>query len=133
LPSNSNLISLSSVLHTSHRPKVPESVLSVCLVADKTVVENAIFVSLEYIRELNIAETGITKQGLTYNIKIPFSSEGEHKVSLSSLRNIQNWNPARISEIFIENGFIRIVMLDETKPLSCTEIDIIRMSKKRRC
>jgi len=126
------LISLSSVLNTAHRPKIPENALSVCLLPDKTVVENAIFVSLEYIKELNITETSITKHGLTYNIKIPFSGDAEHKISLSSLRNIQNWNPARISEIFVENGFIRIVMLDETKPISVQEIDIIRMSKKRR-
>ena len=62
------------MLHQVIRPKIPETVFAPCLPGDRLLAENILMVSQEIIPTLNVTCSVVTKNGMTYKILVPSSS-----------------------------------------------------------
>lgn len=130
-------MSLSAQLASQLRPKLPSAVLDACVPADKIVVENILYCLQELIPEVNLLQTIILRNRGVYTITVPLA-QSSYEISLQTLRTLQNYSPARVDNIFIDLPFkekpgnIKLIVADETKPLSVSELDIIRLSKRSR-
>ena len=129
------VMNLNTVLHSVIRPKIPESVFVPCLASDRQLVENILLVAQELNPNLDVTQSVLTKNGTMYIVLIPSSSASD-MVSLSELRDIQNYAPGRISDIHVlyrnDTLTLKVSIRDETSPMTCTQLDIIRVSKRKR-
>lgn len=129
------VMNLNTVLHNVIRPKIPESVFVPCLAPDRQLVENILLVAQELNPTLDVTQSVLTKNGTSYIVFIPSSSPSD-MVSLSELRDIQNYAPGRISDIHVlyrnDTLTLKVSIRDETSPMTCTQLDIIRVSKRKR-
>ena len=129
------VMNLNTVLHSVIRPKIPESVFVPCLAPDRQLVENILLVAQELNPNLDVTQSVLTKNGTMYTVLIPSSSASD-MMSLSELRDIQNYAPGRISDIHVlfrnDTLTLKLSIRDETSPMTCTQLDIIRVSKRKR-
>ena len=129
------VMNLNTVLHSVIRPKIPESVFVPCLAPDRQLVENILLVAQELNPNLDVTQSVLTKNGTSYVVFIPSSSPSD-MVSLSELRDIQNYAPGRISDIHVlyrnDTLTLKVSIRDETSPMTCTQLDIIRVCKRKR-
>ncbi len=129
------VMNLNTVLHSVIRPKIPESVFVPCLASDRQLVENILLVAQELNPNLDVTQSVLTKNGTMYIVLIPSSSASD-MVSLSELRDIQNYAPGRISDIHVlyrnDTLTLKVSIRDETSPMTCTQLDIIRVCKRKR-
>lgn len=134
-------MTLASALARNVRPQVPENILSQCEQDDKVVVENILLVVTETIPYANLASTTLTKIQNKYRLSLPLASS--YLVTLSQLRAIQTYNPARISEIILKkstsdesssanNTVLLVDVVNESTPISVSEIEVLRVCKRRR-
>jgi len=128
-------MSLGSMLHQVIRPKIPETVFAPCLPGDRLLVENILMVGQEVIPTLNVTCSVVSKTGSTYKILVPSSTDRD-VISLHSLQDIQAYCPGRIQNVYViyrnDTLNLEIDIQDETTPITSTQLDIVRMSKKRR-
>jgi hypothetical protein len=124
---------LASILHTVLRSKVPETVLAKCSAADRVVLENILIIAQEMVPLLDISMCSVQVHEQTYQVTIPMTSSAY--ISLRDLRSIESYSPARISALDIhcsEHGCaLRVSVTDEHVPISTSELDIVRLTKKR--
>ena len=129
------VMNLNTVLHSVIRPKIPESVFVPCLAPDRQLVENILLVAQELNPNLDVTQSVLTKNGTMYTVLIPSSSASD-MMSLSELRDIQNYAPGRISDIHVlyrnDTLTLKVSIRDETSPMTCTQLDIIRVYKRKR-
>ena len=129
------VMNLNTVLHSVIRPKIPESVFVPCLASDRQLVENILLVAQELNPNLDVTQSVLTKNGTMYTVLIPSSSASD-MMSLSELRDIQNYAPGRISDIHVlyrnDTLTLKVSIRDETSPMTCTQLDIIRVCKRKR-
>lgn len=134
-PQGHLVMNLNTVLHSVIRPKIPESVFVPCLASDRQLVENILLVAQELNPNLDVTQSVLTKNGTMYIVLIPSSSASD-MVSLSELRDIQNYAPGRISDIHVlyrnDTLTLKVSIRDETSPMTCTQLDIIRVCKRKR-
>ena len=127
-------MSLGSMLNNVIRPKICESVFNPCLPGDRMLVENILMVAQEICPALNVTTTSINKKGLSYTAMIPLATASE-AIGLHHLRDIQAFCPGRIQNIYVifrnETMNIQIEIQDETAPITSTQLDIVRISRKR--
>lgn len=127
-------MSLGSMLHSVIRPKIPDAMLMPCLPGDRQLVENIIMISQELIPTLDVTRAALTKQGTAYSVVVP-SATATDKVGLNELRDVQGFCPGRIQNIHIlyrnDTINVQIDIQDETMPITSTQLDIVRVSKKR--
>ena len=123
------------MLHTVLRPKIPENVLLPCLEGDRQLVENIIIVAQEIIPTLDVTRTTVSKEGGTYTVTVP-SATASDIVGLNELRDIQTFCPGRIQNIHVlfrnDSINLRFAIQDETAPITSTQLDIVRVCKRKR-
>ena len=128
-------MSLGSMLHSVMRPKIPDNVLMPCLEGDRQLVENILMVTQEIIPTLDATRASLTKEGTGYIVYVP-SSTGGDAVGLNELRDIQAFCPGRIQNIHVlyrnDTITVKLCVQDETTPITSTQLDIVRMCKRRR-
>ena len=97
--------------------------------------ENILMVTQELIPTMNVQCTGISKNGSTYIMMVP-SATSNDVIGLGMLQDIQAYCPGRIQTINVlyrnDTLNLELIILNETMPITSTQLDIVRMSKKRR-
>jgi hypothetical protein len=116
------------------RTRVPAAALNVCSEADRVVVENVIILAQEMIPLLDVTACSIELKHQQYRVHLPVSAQT--KIGLRELRAIEAYSPARITAVSVQTGgavgALCIEVADQHCPISCTELDVVRISKKRR-
>jgi hypothetical protein len=112
---------------------LPVAVLEHCSDDDRTVVENICLVAQEYMPALNLAQAAITLERGKYQVCIPLAAG---HATLNDMRGIQTYNPARVHDIRVllkdTHIVLRIDICSESTPLSCTELEVVRVTKRSR-
>jgi hypothetical protein len=89
-------------------------------------------VAHEAIVTTNLSNATLTKDRNRYLLIIPCSGF----VSLADMRTVQAFNPARVHDIRVilrdAEMVVRIDVCTETAPLSCSELDVVRVTKRSR-
>jgi hypothetical protein len=116
------------------RRTIPEHTLSNVPDADKILVQNIVHLVQDSIPEVNVTLMELEKGKEMYSIRLPMSVR-TLTMSLEQLRQIQAYSPARISDISVamssEMPHITLRVTTEARPLMYSEIDIIRITKRR--
>ena len=117
------------------RRTIPEHTLANVPDSDKVLLQNIVHLVQDSIPEVNVTLLEVEKGVEVYNIRLPTSMRTV-TVSLEQLRQIQAYSPARISEVSVgvtsDTPHIILRVTTEARPLMYSEIDIIRI-RKRRC
>lgn len=125
---------LGSALQAVLRTRVPANVLNVCSEADRVVVENIIILAQELIPLLDVTACSVDKKHLHYRVHIPVSAQT--RIGLRELRAIEAYSPARVTAVSVQTGgavgALCIDINDQHCPISCTELDVVRICKRRR-
>lgn len=125
--------SLGRTLATVMRRGVPEHVLSGCG-ADRALLDNVAHLVQEVIPEANLTVATVDKAGEVYTMRIPCAT-AETRVSLAQLREIEAYSPFRIVDICVRGGehaSVVVQVATENKAIVFSEVDIVRISKRRR-
>ena len=124
------MCSLSTVLR--QQQTLPPAVLAQCTPDDRVVVENIAVVAHEAIVTTNLASATLVKDRNKYLLSIPCAGY----VCMADMRTVQAYNPARIHDIRVicreSEMVVRIDVCTESAPLSCSELDIVRVTKRSR-
>jgi hypothetical protein len=117
------------------RRTIPEHTLANVPDSDKVLLQNIVHLVQDSIPEVNVTLLEVDKGTEVYNMKLPMSMRAFF-VSLEQLRQIQAYSPARISDVSVgvtsDTPHISLRVTTEARPLMYSEIDIIRI-RKRRC
>jgi hypothetical protein len=116
------------------RRTIPEHTLTAVSPSDKVLLQNIVHLLQDSIPEVNVTLIEIEKGKEVYNIRLPMSVR-TLIVSLEQLRQIQAYSPARIFDVSVgmstEVPHISLRVTTEARPLMYSEIDIIRITKRR--
>ena len=117
------------------RRTVPEHTLLNVPESDKILLQNIVHLVQDSIAEVDVSRMEVEKGVEVYNIRLPMSVR-TFTVTLEQLRQIQAYSPARVSDASVvltsDASYITLRVTTETRPLMYSEIDIIRI-RKRRC
>jgi hypothetical protein len=117
------------------RRTIPQHTLCNVPETDKVLLQNIVHLVQDAIPEVDVTQMELDKSADQYSIRLPFSAR-TFMLSLEQLRQIQTYSPARISDVLVgssaETPQLTIRVTTEAKPLLFSEIDIIRI-RKRRC
>jgi hypothetical protein len=117
------------------RRTVPEHALANVPDADKMLLQNIVHLVQDSIPVIDVTLLELEKGTEMYTLRLPASMR-TFTVSLEQLRQIQAYSPARISEVSVgvasDTPHIILRVTTEARPLMYSEIDIIRI-RKRRC
>lgn len=126
---------LGHAIATVMRRTIPEHTLLNVPESDKILLQNIVHLVQDSIAEVNVSLMEVDKGVEVYNIRLPMSVR-TFTVTLEQLRQIQAYSPARISDASVvltsDASYITLRVTTETRPLMYSEIDIIRI-RKRRC
>ena len=126
---------LGHAIATVMRRTIPEHTLANVPDSDKVLLQNIVHLVQDSIPEVNVTLLEVDKGTEVYNMKLPMSMR-TFFVSLEQLRQIQAYSPARISDVSVgvtsDTPHISLRVTTEARPLMYSEIDIIRI-RKRRC
>ena len=116
------------------RRTIPEHTLSSVPDSDKILLQNIVHLLQDSIPEVNVTLMELERGKDMYNIRIPVSVH-TLTLSLEHLRQIQTYSPARISDMSValsnEMPEITLRVTTEARPLMYSEVDIIRITKRR--
>ena len=117
------------------RRTIPEHTLCNVPESDKVLLQNIVHLVQDAIPEVNVTQMELDKSADQYSIRLPFSTR-TFMLSLEQLRQIQTYSPARISDVLVGRSTdapqLTIRVTTEARPMQYSEIDIIRI-RKRRC
>jgi hypothetical protein len=117
------------------RRTIPEHTLCNVPEADKVLLQNIVHLVQDAIPEVNVTQMELDKGAEQYSIRVPFATRS-FVLSLDQLRQIQTYSPARISDVLVGSSAdapqLTIRVTTEARPVQYTEVDIIRI-RKRRC
>lgn len=126
---------LGHAIATVMRRTIPEHTLLNVPESDKVLLQNIVHLVQDSIAEVNVSLMEVEKGVEVYNIRLPMSVR-TFTVTLEQLRQVQAYSPARISDASVvltsDASYITLRVTTETRPLMYSEIDIIRI-RKRRC
>jgi hypothetical protein len=129
------MASLNSMLQKELNNEVPDAVLRQCPEADRLLVENVLRLAQAELVVLNLASTTVAIDGRRIVLKCALTGPAP-AVSLSSMRSLQAYSPARILEIRVamHDTSMQLVIdiSDATSRISTSELEIVRITKKRR-
>ena len=127
-------MSLNSMLQKQLHNAVPEEVLRQCPEADRTLVENILRLAQAELVVLNLASTIVLIEGRKIILKCTLTGPTP-TLSLSSMRSLQSYSPARVLEVKAmgHDGSLLLVIeiSDGTCRVSVSELEIVRICKKR--
>ena len=116
------------------RRTIPEHTLANVPDSDKVLLQNIVHLLQDSIPEVNVTLMELEKGKDMYNIRLPMSVR-TLTLRLEHLRQIQAYSPARISDISValssEMPQITLRVTTEARPLMYSEVDIIRITKRR--
>jgi len=119
------------VLTGCKRARVTEHLLQQCRPADVLVVENILTVLQDTLPCVNITQAVLRVHSNLYEITLTVLSGS---VTMAQLSIIQTYNPARIADIrvvLVDAALsLTLSICDETRPVVCSHIDIVRICKK---
>lgn len=128
-------LSLNSMLQRELKNEVPDAVLQQCPEADRVLAENVLRVAQAELVVLNLASTTVCVEGRKITLKCMITGPSP-SVSLSSMRNLQAYSPARVLDLrtMLHEGhmFLLIDLSDSLTRISTTELEVVRVIKKRR-
>jgi hypothetical protein len=128
-------LSLHAMLHKDMQNEVPESVLNHCAESDKVLVENLLRLAQAELSVLNLASTTIVAEGKKTVVRCALTGPTP-SVSLSNMRALQAYSPARVVEVRIalQEGSMMLVfdVCDSSVRMSTTELEIVRITKRHR-
>jgi hypothetical protein len=117
------------------RRTIPEHTLMNVSDSDKILLQNIVHLVQDSITEVNVSLMEVEKGVEVYNIRLPMAMR-TFTVTLEQLRQIQAYSPARIYDAAVtltsDTPYITLRVTTEARPLMYSEIDIIRI-RKRRC
>ena len=125
---------LGSALNAVMRTRVPAAALSQCADADRVLVENVLILAQEMLPLIDVAACSIDLKHGQYRILVPVAAQT--RVGLRELRAIEAYSPARVTGVAVQTGgavgALCIDIADQNCPITCTELDVVRICKKRR-
>lgn len=128
-------LSLNSMLQRELKNEVPDAVLQQCPEADRVLAENVLRVAQAELVVLNLASTTVSVEGRKITLKCMMTGPSP-SVSLSSMRNLQAYSPGRVLDLrtMLHEGhlFLLIDLSDSLTRISTTELEVVRVIKKRR-
>jgi hypothetical protein len=117
------------------RRTIPEHTLLNVPESDKILLQNIVHLVQDSITDVNVSLMEVEKGVDVYIIRLPMSMR-TFTVTLEQLRQIQAYSPARIHDASVtlasDTPYITLRVTTEARPLMYSEIDIIRI-RKRRC
>ena len=127
--------SLHAMLQKDMHNEVPDAVLQKCPEADRVIVENLLRLAQSELLVLNLASTNIVVE--TNKLVVRSSLTGPApSVSLTSMRALQAYSPARVTEVrtaMHEGTMVLIIdVCDSAVRMGTTELEIVRITKKHR-
>ena len=128
-------LSLNSMLQKELKNEVPKAVLRQCPEADRMLVDNVLRVAQADLVVLNLASTTVSVEGRKLTLKTVLTGPSP-SVSLTNMRNLQAYSPARVLDLRTTlsdgNMFLVIELSDSLTRICTTELEIVRITKKRR-
>ena len=125
---------LSSMVQKDMRNEINEPELKKCNAADAVLVENILLIAQAELDMLQLNEINVEIHGHCIKVSCPLTTKV--KISLSCLRNIQNYSPARVHDISIHinnnETILCIEIMDCISRVTSHEIDIVRLAKRKR-
>ena len=124
-------LSLATVL----RRGVPEHALACAAGADRLFLENVAHLAQQVVPELDLTRAQVDKTGDVYTMRLPWSGP-DVCVTLASMREIESYSPFRIVDVCVkggENACVVVLVANENKRIEFTEVDIVRLKRKRMC
>ena len=125
---------LSSMVQKDICNDINESELKKCNVQDSILVENVLLIAQAELEMLQLKKISIEAKGSLIKILCPLTNK--FKVTLSSLRNIQNYSPARIHEVSLHvnhnETMLCVEIMDYISRVTSNEIDVVRVAKRKR-
>jgi len=116
------------------RVRVADHLLQQCRAADAVVVENILTLVQDTVPCANITLAVMRVHSNLYEITIPVRSG---QLSLLQLSTLQSYNLARLADIQVTllDAALCLVLsvCDETRPVRCSHIDILRTCKRAKC
>lgn len=80
----------------------------------------------------NLSSATLVKDRNRYLLSVPCSGF----VSLADMRTVQAYNPARVHDIRVtcrdSELVVRVDICTESAPLSCSELEVVRVTKRSR-
>lgn len=128
-------LSLHAMLQKGINNDIPESVLEQCPETDRVMIENLLRIAQAELVVLNLAGTSINVEGHKTVIRCPLTGPSP-SVSLSSMRSLQTYSPARVSEVrtLLLDGQLNIAfeVCDFSTRIGTSEYEIVRITKRHR-
>ncbi len=128
-------MSLHAMLHKDMQNDVPDAVLKHCADADRVLVENLLRLAQAELLVLNLASTTIVTEGQKFIVRCVLTGPAP-SISLSSMRAIQAYSPARVCEVrsTLHEGSMQLVfdVCDASVRMGTTELEIVRITKRHR-
>jgi hypothetical protein len=128
-------MSLQEMLHKDMHNEVPQSALTTCAESDQVLVENLLRLAQAELCVLNLASTTIVMEGKKIVVRCALTGPTP-SVSLSNMRALQNYSPARVAEVRVvmHDGSANLVLdvCDCTAKMTATELEIVRITKRHR-
>jgi hypothetical protein len=116
------------------RRSIPEHTMTHIPESDKIFLQNVVHLIQDCMPEININMMEIDRSKDMYCVRLPMSVR-TCAFSLDQLRQVQAYSPARICDISVvvgnDSATIAMKITSESRPLMYTEVDIIRISKRR--
>ena len=127
--------SLTAMIQKGMQNEVPQNVLEQCPPEDKVLIENILLLAQTELEALNLAGTTITCRDSKVFIKCALAGN-DARISLSAMRNIQNFSPARIVEVraqvLANTLYLYLDIADANTRITCSELEVIRVRKRKR-
>jgi hypothetical protein len=115
--------------------EVPDAVLRHCPECDRVLVENVLRLAQVELVVLNLASTTVALEPRKTVLKCALTGPAP-SVSLSSMRSLQAYSPARVVEVrtTLNDGSMLLVLeiSDANSRISTSELEIVRITKRRR-
>ena len=132
-------MSLNAMLGENINNTISEEFLEEIPQADRTLVENLMLVAQAEIESLNLTTASVNTVPQTHaqHMSITVCMSGPKQViSLSQLRAIQNYSPARVAELKVQlnanNQMLVFEITDSNTKIKNDQIEVIRICKRRR-
>lgn len=127
--------SLNGMIQRELSNEVPQAVLKQCPEADQMIVENVLRLAQAELVFLNLASTTVSVEGRKLLLKCALTGP-KAGVAMSSMQSLQNYSPARVLDIRAEldkgSMFLVIELSDAASRIAVSELEIVRVTKKRR-
>lgn len=125
---------LSSIIQKDMRNEINIPELKKCSATDAVLVENILLIAQAELDMLQLNEINVQIHGHCVKVSCPLTNKV--KVSLSNLRNIQNYSPARVHDISIHMNpnetILCVEIMDCMSRVTSHEIDVVRLAKRKR-